>query len=148
MLASRSALFPKTIRFNVDPLGLASNDQAIRDALQAVGMWTLLEERGGLESEFAPGSLSHGEQQLLVLARAILRQRTHPERRSILILDEATSSVDFTTEDKIHEIIQKDFSNNTTIMVAHRLDLLRDSNLVVELSNGKVINIGLPGDIL
>jgi ATP-binding cassette subfamily C (CFTR/MRP) protein 1 len=73
-----------SIRDNVDPLHV-TNDERIIEALKSVQLWTLIEARGGLDGDISEELLSHGEQQLFCLARAIVRPG------NIIIMDEATS---------------------------------------------------------
>lgn len=141
-------LFPKSFQFNLDPNEQFSDPQALINVLQLVGLWNLVSERGGLSTIVELGSLSQGEQQLLVLARAILRKRAAGGAQCILVLDEATSSVDSATEDRIMAIVKEEFKENTIVMVAHRLDLIRDSDVVVVLENGRVLKSGLPEEVL
>lgn len=75
---------PGTIRLNIDPSGQLS-DEAIATAIRKVGLWDKVSADGGLDSDLDASEWSHGERQLLCLARAVLV----PSK--ILILDEATS---------------------------------------------------------
>ena len=139
-------LLPGTFEENLDFEGLATSAQ-MQTALEAVQLWNLVMDRGGLKAEFQPDSLSNGEKQLLAMARAILRNR-HACGRSILILDEATSNLDLNTEALIQRVVRKEFEGQTIISVAHRLQILRDCDTVVELDKGKVVRIGPANMIL
>src|SRR5690625_2587844 len=89
---------------------------------------TEVEERGNI--------LSAGERQLLSFARALL---ANP---SILILDEATASIDTETEVKIQKALRKLLKGRTAIVIAHRLSTIRDSDNIFVLENGKIIESG------
>lgn len=106
-----------------------------------------MEGRGGLDADLMPGSLSHGEQQLLSLCRAILRRQA-AGGRCILVLDEATSNLDSKTEALIQEVIKEEFRGNTVIAVAHRLDTVCDADVIVVLENGEVVQLGPPSVVL
>ena len=103
-------------------------------------LWNLVTNRGGLKAEFQSDSLLNGEKQLLAMARAILQNR-HACGQRILILDEATSNLDSNTEALIQGVVRKEFEGQTIISVAHRLEILRDCDIVVELDKGKVVRI-------
>ena len=74
-----------SVRLNIDPMGSVSDDAAIVSSLKSVHLWNVVNEKGGLDTDIDELYLSHGQKQLLCLARAILGAGR------ILILDEATS---------------------------------------------------------
>jgi ATP-binding cassette, subfamily C (CFTR/MRP), member 1 len=135
-------LLPGTIRFNLDPeQRFAANDAALAEALRLVNMLALVDARGGLDGELQSQSLSHGERQLLALARAILRKR-RAGGRCILVLDEATSNLDDATERVVEKVIAEEFRGHTVISVAHRLQTVRDADAVLVLEKGEVVKVG------
>lgn len=81
-------------------------------------------------------ALSQGERQLLTIARAVLVDAP------ILILDEATSSVDTMTEQKIREAMLKITRGRTSFIIAHRLSTIRDSDLIILIEDGRVAEVG------
>lgn len=122
-------LLDGTVRLNVDPFQ-NNTDKAIIGALQDVRLWETIQGKGGLEAQVAELNLSHGQKQLFCLAQALLRQS------SILVLDEATSSVDDITDSLMQRIIRQKFSKHTIIAVAHKLDTILDFDKVAVLDNG------------
>jgi len=131
-----------TIRQNLDPLDLA-DESAAEAALNKVGLWSVVTNAGGLdvpmEVEYL---LSHGQRQLFCLARAMLK------RSIILIIDEATASVDVETDKLMQKIISDHFSHCTIIAVAHRLQAIRDFDRIVVFENGRVVECGEPDALL
>lgn len=92
-------------------------------------------ELGGME-------LSQGERQLLTIARAVLADAP------ILILDEATSSVDTVTEQKIRRAMLKMCENRTSVIIAHRLSTIRNSDLILLLENGEIAERGTHEELM
>ncbi|KUJ06202.1 P-loop containing nucleoside triphosphate hydrolase protein [Mollisia scopiformis] len=136
-----SYLLAGSVRMNVDP-HIASSDEAIKDVLKAVELWTSIKSKGGLDARMDDIFLSHGQKQLFCLARAMLRPST------ILILDEATSSVDSKTDELMQRIIRERFSNHTIIAVAHKLDTILDFDKVVLLDKGVLVEFDSPYELL
>ncbi|KAK1958778.1 ABC multidrug transporter [Colletotrichum sublineola] len=135
---------PGTVRTNLDPNGSfdgQSGDEALLEALKKTCLWDdVIKSRGGLDASFAELGLSHGQQQLFALARAIL----HKDQSRVVLLDEATSSVDHKTDKLLQEVIRKEFSSHTILAVAHRLRTIEDYDVVVVMDNGRIVEVGNP----
>ncbi|UZJ56745.1 hypothetical protein CBS101457_006065 [Exobasidium rhododendri] len=97
-----------------------------------------------LEYRVADGgsNLSNGEKQLLCLARAILRQS------KLIIFDEATSSVDYATDQVVSRVIRKAFQHSTIITIAHRLQSIIDYDYVLVMDDGKIVEYDSPKSLL
>jgi len=132
-----------TVRVNADPTRIVS-DTAIISALQKVKLWETIETRGGLDAQMKIQPLSQGQQQLFVLARAILCK----EKIRILILDEATSQVDLETDQLMQDIIREEFKTHVIITVAHRLNTILDSDRVAVLNQGELTEFGDPRELM
>ncbi|KAI6146199.1 P-loop containing nucleoside triphosphate hydrolase protein [Pisolithus tinctorius] len=93
-----------------------------------------------LDTEVAPGgaNFSLGQRQLVAMARALLKQTP------IVVLDEATSSVDFETDEKIQATLREQFNNSLLITVAHRLNNIIDYDRLIVLQDGKVVEFDTP----
>ncbi|GEM04219.1 putative ABC transporter ATP-binding protein YfiC [Halolactibacillus miurensis] len=111
---------------------LANADSFIRHLPN--GYDTLLREDGK--------GISQGERQLLSIARAILRDP------AVLILDEATSSIDTVTEVKIQQALARLMAGRTSIVIAHRLNTIESADCIYVLNNGEVIEFGRHHDLL
>jgi ATP-binding cassette subfamily C (CFTR/MRP) protein 4 len=133
-----------TVRENLDVFGLHS-EEAIHEALESAHLSEVISELPkGIESIVSEGgsNFSVGQRQLLCLARAIL------SKNKILILDEATASVDRRTDQMLHESLHNSFGNATVIAVAHRLDTVIDHDYILVLGQGKVVEFGPPSELL
>ncbi|KFG85665.1 ABC transporter [Metarhizium anisopliae] len=130
-----------SIRDNVDLLHL-SDDESIIAALRSVNLWQMLEERGGLDEMISEELLSHGQRQLFCLARAIVKPS------SIVIIDEATSSVNSDEEEIMERFLQDDFRGRTIIAVAHKLHTVLDFDRVVLMDKGHILENGNPRELL
>lgn len=132
-----------SIRQNLDPLNLLPSDAEAQTILQKVGLWTLVADAGGLDVPMeAEELLSHGQRQLFCLARAIIR------KSSVVIIDEATASVDLETDRMMQKIIEEEFEGCTVLAVAHRLEGIRGFDRVVVFEEGRVVESGEPGVLL
>ncbi|XP_054158572.1 ATP-binding cassette sub-family C member 4-like [Oppia nitens] len=133
-------LFTGSVRKNLDPfdehpdyrLWSALDEVQLRDAVNQ-----LPDMLDGMVSE-GGSNFSVGQRQLICLARAILRNNR------ILVLDEATANVDHQTDALIQRTIRDKFCNCTVITIAHRLNTIIDSDKVLVLDEGKVIEYGIP----
>jgi ABC-type multidrug transport system fused ATPase/permease subunit len=144
IIPQEPVLFSGTIRFNLDPLN-EHTDQEIWTALENSGLRsTIMELDKKLESEVSVngGNFSVGQRQLLCLARAMIKQ-SH-----ILIMDEATASVDIKTDYIIQRAIRTNFNNTTVITIAHRLNTIIDYDKVLVLDKGKVLEYDSPKNLL
>lgn len=135
--------FYGTVRSNLDPFG-KQKDFDLWHVLEVTHLKPLIEKMGGLDSIIEEGgsNLSIGERSLLVLARALLR------KRKILISDEASAAMDLSLDSKIQETIRNEFKDCTTITIAHRINTIIDSDLIVVLDAGKIQEIGSPKQLL
>jgi len=116
-----------------------ATDQEVKDAAIAVGANRFIERLSNsydTEVEERGNILSVGERQLLSFARALL---ANPR---IIILDEATASIDTETELQIQEALRTLLKNRTAIMIAHRLSTIREANQIIVLENGNVLESG------
>ncbi|AEO61238.1 ABC transporter [Thermothelomyces thermophilus ATCC 42464] len=134
-------LLKGSVRLNADPMGQAS-DQDITAALQCVQLMEAVEKNGGLDADIDDLNLSVGQKQLFCLARAMLRPST------ILILDEATSSIDAKTEETMQRLIRRKFANHTVIAVAHRIETIMDFDKVAVLDAGRLVEFDNPYKLL
>ncbi|KAH8884731.1 multidrug resistance-like protein [Thozetella sp. PMI_491] len=134
---------PGTTRENIDPLGAASTEE-IEGVLEKVGLWDAIQEKGGLDGKFGDDILSHGQRQLFSLARAILRKNVG----RVVLLDEATSSVDRATDEAMQQLIREHFAEHTVISIAHRLETIADFDRVIVLEKGCVVEDGKPSELL
>jgi ATP-binding cassette subfamily B multidrug efflux pump len=116
----------------IEAAKLANADQFIRRLPQGYG--TPLSERAS--------NLSQGQRQLLAIARAVLADP------HVLILDEATSSVDTRTEVRIQEALLRLMEGRTSFVIAHRLSTIRDADKILVINGGRIIERGTHDELL
>ncbi|PVU97818.1 hypothetical protein BB559_001883 [Furculomyces boomerangus] len=163
-------LFEETLRYNLDPFEKHS-DADIWNALELSKLkpWVLQQSRNNSSPTEKPGevsavdvvndsqikgfgldihinqggtNLSLGQRQLLCLARALLH------RSRILILDEATAAIDVETDRFIQEMIRSEFKHCTVITIAHRLNTIMDSDYILVLDEGRIVEFDTPESLL
>jgi ATP-binding cassette subfamily B protein len=138
-------LFAGTVRDNIAFGRPSASEEEIVAAAQAVGAHEfILELEQGYETEVAErgGRLSLGQRQLVAFARALLADPR------ILILDEATSSVDIGTERRIEVALGRLLAGRTAFIIAHRLSTIRNADLIVVLEHGRVVEQGTHEELL
>lgn len=160
-------LFSGTVRSNLDPFD-DHTDEELFDSLQRVHLVTENETSPGtpagaltpdhdgsatykkntnvfrdLASTISEGglNLSQGQRQLLCLARAIV------SRPKVMVLDEATSAVDMSTDTLIQRSIREEFGDSTLLVIAHRLSTIADFDRILVLSDGVVAEFGSPKEL-
>nr|XP_040235080.1 multidrug resistance-associated protein 1 isoform X4 [Anopheles coluzzii] len=137
-------LFSGTLRINLDPFNAQSDDD-IWKALEHAHLKTFVKGlTAGINHEVTEGgeNLSVGQRQLICLARALLR------KTKVLILDEATAAVDLETDDLIQRTIRTEFKDCTVLTIAHRLNTIMDSDKVIVLDKGQIVEFAPPAELL
>ncbi|XP_026453843.1 ABC transporter C family member 10-like isoform X1 [Papaver somniferum] len=137
-------LFKGTVRYNLDPLSQHSDHEIwevldkcqLRDTVQEKkeGLCSLVEQDGG--------NWSMGQRQLFCLGRALLK------RSQILVLDEATASIDNATDSILQRTIRTEFESCTVITVAHRIPTVMDSTMVLAIGDGKIVEYDEPTKLM
>jgi len=139
-----SQCFEGTLRDNLDPEGSKTDEE----------LWMVLEHsklkahiqslEGGLDARIEEGgnNLSNGQRQLLCLSRAMLVKSS-----KILVMDEATSSVDPETDSDIQAVIKNEFKSFTILVIAHRLNTILDCDKILVINKGKVVEFDSPENL-
>ncbi|XP_016840841.1 multidrug resistance-associated protein 1 isoform X10 [Nasonia vitripennis] len=137
-------LFSGSLRLNLDPFNKCSDDDLWRALAHAHLKDFVQTLPNGLSHEVTEGgdNLSVGQRQLICLARALLR------KTKVLILDEATAAVDLETDDLIQRTIREEFKECTVLTIAHRLNTILDSDRVIVLDKGAIVEFESPDSLL
>ena len=133
-----------TLRYNIDPIGQFT-DQNIINVMNKIGFEYIIHSHPeGLSQNISENgsNLSIGEKQLICITRAILR------RTKIIVMDEATASIDFKTEEIIQRAINEILKESTLITIAHRIKTVINSDKILVLDAGEVIEYDSPDNLL
>ena len=145
MVLQDSWLFSDTIANNIRYGKLDATDEEVIDVAKQVRADDFIRQlSNGYETVLNEDSdnISHGQKQLLTIARTILADK------EILILDEATSSVDTRTEKLIQEAMDKLMENRTSFIIAHRLSTIKNADKIIVIENGEIIEQGSHDELL
>ncbi|KAJ2785541.1 hypothetical protein H4R18_000486 [Coemansia javaensis] len=137
-------LFAGTVRENLDPFAQYS-DQEIWRALELAHLADFVRSKDErLEFAVAQGgeNFSVGQRQLICLARALLK------RAKVLVLDEATAAIDNATDAIIQQTIRSEFRNCTVLTIAHRLNTIIDSDMILVVDGGRLAEYDTPSNLL
>ena len=142
IITQNSFLFNASIRDNLDPFHEHSNEELL-EVIDEVRLRSLVVDETYLDTLIVGQHIifSAGQKQLLCLARSILR------KNRIIIMDEATSSIDHLTDKIMQEVVRTNFMDCTLIVIAHRLRSIIDSDKIAVIENGECREIGKPGDL-
>ena len=145
MVLQDSWLFSDTISKNIQYGNLDATGEEIHDAASQVYADNFIRQLPeGYESELNEDTdnVSHGQKQLLTIARTIL------SKKEVLILDEATSSVDTRTEKLIQKAMDNLMEGKTSFIIAHRLSTIRNADKIIVIENGEIIEQGTHEELL
>ncbi|GJJ68711.1 hypothetical protein EMPS_01057 [Entomortierella parvispora] len=137
-------LFQGTIRYNLDPLS-RHTEQELWQVLETSDLKTYVQaQEGGLDAMVSAlgENLSAGQRQLICLSRALLA------KSKIVVLDEATASVDMATDALIQKAIRIDFAQSTVVTVAHRINTIIDYDRILVMHQGQVAEYDTPRNLL
>uniref|UniRef100_A0A1A7XP08 ATP-binding cassette, sub-family C (CFTR/MRP), member 8 n=1 Tax=Iconisemion striatum TaxID=60296 RepID=A0A1A7XP08_9TELE len=137
-------LFSGTIRFNLDP-EMKATDEMLWEALEIAQLKPVVKTLpGGLDAMVTEGgeNFSQGQRQLFCLARAFVR------KSSILIMDEATASIDMATESILQKVVMTAFADRTVVTIAHRVHTILNADLVIVMKRGIILEYDTPQALL
>uniref|UniRef100_A0A671K3G5 ATP-binding cassette, sub-family C (CFTR/MRP), member 8b n=1 Tax=Sinocyclocheilus anshuiensis TaxID=1608454 RepID=A0A671K3G5_9TELE len=137
-------LSPVFLSFNLDPERKAT-DQMLWEALEIAQLMPVVKALpGGLDAMVTEGgeNFSQGQRQLFCLARAFVR------KSSILIMDEATASIDMATESILQKVVMTAFADRTVVTIAHRVHTILGSDVVIVMKHGAILEYNEPDVLL
>ncbi|KAI1333960.1 P-loop containing nucleoside triphosphate hydrolase protein [Xylariaceae sp. FL0016] len=135
-------LISGTLRHNLQIYGTEHEETHLIAALQAFGLWDIIDQKGGLDIDLNNEVFSHGQKQLFCFARSTL------QKGNIVLLDEPSSQTDRKTEQTIEAAIRETFLHHTVLCVAHRLSTILSFDKVVVMDAGSIAEVGSPEDLL
>ncbi|MBL6538182.1 ABC transporter ATP-binding protein [Streptococcus suis] len=143
LVPQQAQLFSGTVRSNLT-LGKVYSEQALWKALEMAQAKDFLLEKDGLDTvvEAFGRNFSGGQRQRLTIARALVQEA------SILILDDATSALDYLTESRLFAAIRRELPQQTLIVISQRTKSIKDANQILVLDKGKQVGLGCHQDLL
>ncbi|XP_011149209.1 multidrug resistance-associated protein 4-like [Harpegnathos saltator] len=138
IIPQEPVLFSESLRYNLDPFN-QYEDVLLWDVLRQVELNDISLDQNVLHGGH---NFSVGQRQLICLARAILRNNR------LLVLDEATANIDSHTDSLIQNTIRTSFKECTVITIAHRLNTIIDSDRIIVMENGRIVEFGCPYELL
>ena len=137
-VAQDTVLFHDTVRANLRWANPAASEQEMKDGLTLAAAEFVFDLPQGLDTTVGDRGmlLSHGQRQRIALARALLR------RPGLLILDEATSSLDFENERRILDAIERLQGRTTVLLIAHRVSAIQRAQMIFVIEDGRVAESG------
>jgi len=144
IIPQEPVMFSNTVRYNLDPFCTATNEELWEVITKVRLNELILSLPKQLDEEVAEGgeNFSQGQRQLLCIARSLLR------KPKILVMDEATASIDNETDAAIQEMIRDNFRNATVLTIAHRLNTIMDSDRILVLDDGRIAELDTPANLL
>ena len=145
MVLQEPYLFSDTVMAKIRYARLDASDEECIAAAKAASAHSFISTLPqGYETVLAGGgsNLSQGQRQLITIARIVLADRP------VLILDEATSSVDTRTERKLQEALATMMRGRTSFVIAHRLSTIRDADVIVAIAEGRVVDVGSHDELM
>lgn len=146
VLPQEPGTLPGTVRNNLIPPSVRSEksdavatDEVVKDLLREVGLYGRIESHGGLNAPFKDVGLSHGQKQLFALVRLILYNRIIGTK--FIIMDEATSHLDYTTDLNVQELLIRELKGSTVLNVTHRIVGFPTPDYTLEFDSGRLKSI-------
>ena len=142
IIPQEPTLIEGSLKYNIDPYNKYS-DSEINKLINEIGLDVFMSDKNlDYKIEENGNNLSVGERQLICIARAFLK------KNKIIVMDEATSSIDFKTENIIQNTISKFMNNCTIITIAHRIKTIINYDKILVMSNGEIVEFDTPKNLL
>jgi subfamily B ATP-binding cassette protein MsbA len=145
LVTQDSILFNDTVKGNLKIANELASDEEIIEALKVANAWEFVKILpNGIDTNIGDSGnkLSGGQKQRLSIARAVLKNPP------IMILDEATSSLDTESERLVQSALENMMKNRTSVVIAHRLSTIQNAHSIVVLSNGEIVEQGRHDELI